>query len=143
MTINWNNRKERQYLLLTCHNYSTEPEVISKEQKSNLNTNKVDVFLDLTKSTGFIKPQKGKRILDPVFGPEVWELLEKLIEIGGECLRLESQNHVAAKIWRLRKIFKDKHQYFFVTQRHPYYAVKLNPQRTWQIIMEYVPQQED
>ena len=133
---------ERKYLLLICHDYQAVPRIISHEEKINLNGDNVDMRLDFTTGKGFIRPPNGRIITNPVFGPEAWALVDDLITRGGEAIRLDSATYMAARIYRLRKLFRDNNGHFFVTQRHPYYAIRLNPERTWQIITELGPNQE-
>ncbi|MCP4608774.1 MAG: hypothetical protein GY845_08675 [Planctomycetes bacterium] len=142
MEKEWLNEIEKQYLQLTCHNYRSDGNIITKEEKDKLPRSNTDVFLDLTTGEGDIKPEKGKKIIDPAFGPETWDLLEKTFKAGGEFVELDSENYMAARICRLRKIFKDKSQYFFITRRHPEYSIRLNPERSWIIIMTHKPKQE-
>ena len=131
---------ERKYFLLTCHDYQTVSKIITKEEKSKLKGRNIDVRLDLTTGEGFIRLPNGKEIIKPVIGPEGWDLLKKLFKRGGESVKLRSQGYMAARIYRLRKIFHDTNEYFFVTQRNPFYAVRLNPKRIWQIIVAHEPE---
>lgn len=137
MEPDWKKDIARNYLLLGCHAYQAVMEIISKEQKDQLNGTDVDARFDLTTGRGFIKPQHGKKIHDPVFGPELWELWENLMRKGGESVGLPSKGFMTARVYRLRRLFRDTSGYFFITQRHPYYAIRLNPERTLQIITEY------
>jgi len=107
-----------------------------QEQINDLPKDDLDALIDLTNGNSFIKADSGKIIKKLKFGPESWDLLIDTVSAGGEYIKLSSEGFWAARVYRLRSIFKDSESgYFFETCRNPYYLLRLNPERNIRIIM--------
>jgi hypothetical protein len=57
---------------------------------------------------------------------------------AGEYIYPSSENYVYARFARIQKVFgkprKKKSDYWFAAERNPWYRVRLNPARSYQII---------
>jgi hypothetical protein len=127
----------QQYLCLTCKEGIITQRILTRPEKLQLcrNTQDVDFFYDATTGEYFIRTKKNKLLTGLEISNGSWSLLESILYKAGDLLPLESENHVSATVRRIRSLFQDNKQgHFIITQREPFFAIRWNISRSWQVI---------
>jgi len=137
---------DQRYKATTARDGQMTEEVLSRQERDQLDPNNVDVQIDeprqeiAIKHEGDAAPTVYRIANVRGFGVHEWRLLVDIVFLAGDFAPLKSRPDVHQRVARLRRLFRDYkgQQSFVITSTVPDYGIALNPKKVWRFIEKLV-----